>query len=301
MIPFFPKFKLLEWNDKNDVEQFTNEFPPYSDYNFVSMWSWNTRKKMQVSQLNENLVLLFYDYVTETPFLSFIGKHNLDDTALKLIDYSIQHYNTGTLKLIPKTVANQLRPEKLTIAHDIDAHDYIISTEYLSSLADLKTSRRSDPAAYFCQKFLQQYPLYSVKISSANEIIKSDYLDVFKRWAKVKGLDHQGLNEYSAFERFVYNTETANYYVSMYDGNTMMGFATFEIVSADYAIYHFSKADILYPGIYDCLHYVVGRALKERNVSYWNFEQDLGLPGLRRAKQKYNPAFFLEKYTVSKI
>src|ERR1043165_3627696 len=111
MIPFFPEFKFLEWNDKDNVEKLTKEFPPYSDYNFVSMWSWNTRKKMQVSQLNGNLVLLFYDYVTETPFLSFIGRNDVDDTALKLIDYSIQHYSTGILKLIPKTVAHQLRPE----------------------------------------------------------------------------------------------------------------------------------------------------------------------------------------------
>lgn len=64
MISEFPQFKKLELADKKDIEKFTSKFPPYSDFNFVSMWSWDIRGEMRVSQLNGNLVVRFTDYLT---------------------------------------------------------------------------------------------------------------------------------------------------------------------------------------------------------------------------------------------
>lgn len=73
MIPEFPQFKVLELSDKGDIEVFTKKFPPYSDFNFVSMWSWDIKGDMRISQLNDNLVVRFTDYLTGNPFFSFFG------------------------------------------------------------------------------------------------------------------------------------------------------------------------------------------------------------------------------------
>lgn len=45
MIPKFPEFKKLELSNKEEIENFTSKFPPYSDFNFVSMWCWDFRYK----------------------------------------------------------------------------------------------------------------------------------------------------------------------------------------------------------------------------------------------------------------
>ena len=47
MLPEFPQFKKLELSDKEEVEKFTSKFPPYSDFNFVSMWSWDIKGEMR--------------------------------------------------------------------------------------------------------------------------------------------------------------------------------------------------------------------------------------------------------------
>lgn len=249
-----------------------------------------------VSQIHDNLILLFYDYITEKPFLSFIGENEVSKTAKLLLDYSRQKYREDCLLLIPECVAQRLSPD-FTVTLDADSHDYILSVEYLSSLKFIAGA--SNPAAYSCKKFLNLYPHCQVKKCTSFEIVKEDYIALFKQWAKSKNLEHWELNEYSAFEKFLQNRECNNYIVSIYDDNKMIGFSTFELLLNDYAICHFAKADSTYKGVYDWLFYVLGTVLAEHGVRYWNFEQDLGIANLRQSKRKYKPAFYLKKYIVS--
>ena len=41
MLPKFPEFKKLELNDKAVLHSVTALLPPYSDFNFTSLFSWN--------------------------------------------------------------------------------------------------------------------------------------------------------------------------------------------------------------------------------------------------------------------
>lgn len=45
MLPEFPQFKNLELSDEEEIERHTHKFLPYSDFNFVSMWSWDIKGK----------------------------------------------------------------------------------------------------------------------------------------------------------------------------------------------------------------------------------------------------------------
>ena len=180
MIPTFPTFKKLEWSDREAVQQFTSSFPPYSDFNFVSMWAWNTREKMMLSQLHGNLILLFYDYITELPFLSFIGSNRPSETAHRLIEYSELHYKVSRLKLIPEQVAAQVCQSEFSITKDEDSYDYILPVSHLCKLNELPNSNY---AACNCKKFIRQYPNHIVKRRSAIDCHKEEYIDLFRRWA----------------------------------------------------------------------------------------------------------------------
>ena len=56
MLPEFPKFKSIELSDKEDVEKITHKYPPYSDFNFVSMWSWDIKGEMRISEFYGNFM-----------------------------------------------------------------------------------------------------------------------------------------------------------------------------------------------------------------------------------------------------
>lgn len=296
MIPQFPKFKSLAWYDKEAVENITSKFPPYSDFNFVSLWSWDTRQKMKLSQLNDNVVILFHDYITETPFLSFIGNTDVEKTALELIDYSVATFGYHSIKLLPECVALKLNHSCFIVTPDKDAFDYILSVEYLSAIDKLPNS--SNTAARNFHQFKNIVPEYTVKNCAIGDVDISGCLNIFKSWARMKALDHRELNEYAAFERFMNNSGCDNRIVSIFDDQKMLAFGSYELVRNGYAVGHFGKALPGYNGIYCALFYEIGKALKSENITYLNFEQDLGIPGLRQAKQKYKPVNYLRKYIV---
>lgn len=116
MIPKFPNMKPLAIADKREVESFTEKFPPYSDFNFLSMWSWDTEGQMALSQLNDNLVVRFTDYSTGEPFYSFIGRRNIDATAGTLLETSASQGLSLSLKLVPHEVAVALTASAFRIA-----------------------------------------------------------------------------------------------------------------------------------------------------------------------------------------
>lgn len=298
MIPKFPDFKFLQWDDREAVETFTNGFLPYSDFNFISLCSWNTREKMMLSELYGNLVVLFYDYILETPFLSFIGRNNISETAQALLEHSKQNYQINYLKLIPEVVATDLSVSEFLVIHDEDSHDYILSVSFLLSLKNQIASKLTSAGKGY-KRFIKLYPQYHTQIFTGQEISVTKYLDMFKRWANDHDHSPCELNEFKAFERFINYEKNENSIVSIFDGDKMIGFATIEILSDEYAVVHFGKADTAYKGIYDSLLYEVGKMLDAKGITYLNFEQDLGIPALQYSKKKYKPVFYLKKFIVT--
>jgi hypothetical protein len=77
----------------------------------------------------------------------------------------------------------------------------------------------------------------------------------------------------------------------------LRGFTVFEQVTKEYAILSFQKADKSYPGIFEFLNHSIALYLHKRGCMFMNMEQDLGIPGLRQAKRKYDPTY-LKKYSI---
>lgn len=99
MILKFLEFKKLELLDKKEVEKITSKFPPYSDFNFVSMWSWDVKEELRISKLNNNLVVRFADYFVGNPFFYFLGSmYGMDNESVqpKTIQFGEHMTNDGS-------------------------------------------------------------------------------------------------------------------------------------------------------------------------------------------------------------
>lgn len=76
----------------------------------------------------------------------------------------------------------------------------------------------------------------------------------------------------------------------------IQGFCAYESVGTDTVISHIELTDNSHRGIHA---YMINEMSKNINEEYINKEDDVGLPGLRRFKESYNPNYMVKKYTAT--
>ncbi|MDD5050238.1 MAG: phosphatidylglycerol lysyltransferase domain-containing protein [Candidatus Pacebacteria bacterium] len=300
MIPEFPKFKKLELSDKADVEAFTHKYPPYSDFNFTSMWSWNIKDEMSISQMNNNFVVRFTDYVTGKPFLSFLGTNKVNETAQALLEFSKSEGLEEQMKLIPEDVIKHLNKEQFKIQEDRDNHDYIFSVEKLKPRAS--AGRKLSTRRKIVNR-LRQLSHYSVTPIDLNDkTVKEKIEKVSLVWEEQRGIAEKDARHLSRAMNRILTMEHSKNTLSLgvFIREQFVGYSINEIVNDEYAMGDFQQADLKSSlGIYAFLMEETGLYLDKIGCKYINLEQDLGIPGLRKWKMSYHHDFFLKKYIVS--
>jgi hypothetical protein len=80
-------------------------------------------------------------------------------------------------------------------------------------------------------------------------------------------------------------------------GGAVQAFAIGSRLNRDTALIHFEKANPEFSGIYSVINQLF-IAEEWADTKYINREDDMGLPGLRQAKNRYHPLRLIEKYIV---
>jgi uncharacterized protein len=297
MIPEFPKFKHIELSDKNDVEKITSEYPPYSDFNFVSMWSWDVKGEMQISQLHSNLVVKFNDYLTGEPFYSFLGTNEVTETVRKLLGICQKGGCKSELDLIPKNSVTEL-DQSLFLANETRDHfDYIYDLTQISTYKGGQFAQKRTRV----NQFTRNFPEVQIELLDLNDRetqLKIIELDTLWLESKIKrDPNFKVKNELLATLRFFEGNFTNVIGTGIHLNGDLIAYSIFSIVPDQYAISHFCKANTNHNGAYDFLIKESAKILMEKGCLYLNYEQDLGLPGLRTSKSSFTSNFF-KKYTV---
>ena len=297
MLPNFPTFKNLEWNDREEFETYSSWLAPHSDFNFVSVWAWDINETMKLSKLNDNLVIFFNDYLTGDHYLSFVGKNKITETASELLKYSKENYGAPFLKYVPEEIANDIVDPGLTVVVDEGNCDYV---GRVSDFAESdKLTQSHGHIGQNCRRFLRLYPDFQLKVCPINQADKTELRGLFTIWADNKQVKIADLVEYKAFERFLQLTEENIKVLSIYVDDIPVGFQTIEILSKEYATVDFVKGDVNYRDIFQILNWKTCEYLKNEGIVYLNIQVDLGCKELRASKTtNFKSAFFLKRFIV---
>ena len=299
MIPIFPEFKNIDIEDKRYIDSYTRNFKPYSDFNFTNLWSWDTKQKRRISLLHGNLVVVFTDYQTRAPLISYLGFRKPIKTAKALIAYAHKANISTTLHFITEKTAKRLKSKTLEVEADESNFDYIFSTSQLADSLGSKLKKKRQQA----KRFIRENPDAIFKVQKLTDPkVHKHLIATLKRWEHSKKLQSKESNfehERAAIKRLLTTSQIHNVLVSsIYCKDKMLAFSIDELLSHQYAISHFLKADITYKGIYEFLNKETAQYLKNQGVKLWNWEQDLNIEGLRKLKKSYQPVHFLKKYKV---
>jgi hypothetical protein len=296
MLTDFPQFKNLELNDKDDIESITKKYPPYSDFNFISMWAWDIKGEMRVSKLNGNLVVKFNDYITGEPFYSFLGDNKVNETIESLLELSKKEGFKPVLKLLPEIVLKDLDTTKYAAEEDPNQFDYIYNIEKISTYEgkEFETKRN------LLNRFIREYPNGVAKICNLQDpTTLEQILNLITLWEHKKithSSDARVENELSALHRMlVVSKEFELFTIGIFSDTKLLSFCVNEFISVDMALSHFAKADGSSSGLYSFLMKENAKFIKKQNIKYLNYEQDLGIANLKHAKSSFRPEKFFKK------
>lgn len=299
MIPSFPKFKKLELSDKKDVENLTSKFPPYSDFSFVSMWAWDIKGEMCISELYGNLVVRFTDYLTGKPFYSFLGNNKVNETTEKLLELSKREGLKPQLKLVPEEAVNDLDLSKFKVEEDRDHFDYMYSLGELKDLMGGKFAKKRNQVALF----VKNYPKIEVKtIDLKDENIQGGIMNLFLEWLKKKIEKEEVFESHEevAVSRLLLSNSTCSLVgIGVFLDKKLIGFFINELTNSENVVAHASKIDRSFIGINSFLIKKNAEILFSLGKRTFNYEQDLGIGNLRIAKERFRPTHFLKKYKLT--
>lgn len=299
MIPTFPEFKLIELDDMEEVDRATSGFAPYSDFNFISMWSWNLVDEIAISKLNDNLVVRFTDYVTCKPFLSFIGDKKINDTCEQLLDFAIKNNLSPSMHWVPEVCVKEIDLDKFEVHEDRDHFDYIYNIADLRDYPGNKFSKKRNHVSGFLKKFPN---VEARTLSLKDKNVSDSVFKLFEKWQsnKFKEVDHE-LHDLSAMKRLLRGIEIFDLVVvGIFIEESLVAMFVNQLIDSEYSLAHMMKADLsVDDGLYAFLMKKNAEILSSLNIKFFNYEQDLGLENLRIAKGRFYPQKFLKKYTIN--
>lgn len=296
MIPQYPKFTKLKKSHAKEIQEFTAQFPCYSDFNFTSLYTWNVDGETEVSYLNNNLVIRLKAYEENRHMYSLMGTTNIDQSLQELLTI------TPIIELIPEiTVETLKQPTKLQIIPDRDNFDYVLDVEKLAKLSGKKLAKKRQMA----NKARRKYSSINLAPIPGNiKEVQAVVNNQLKTWSQAK-LTHDADLEENLEDLSLAVNRTFDLLnkikidcLGLYLDNHIAAFFIVEQVSSDYAIAHYMSADLSFMHVYEVLFQEVGKYLAQTSCKYLNTEQDVGVGYIRKAKSLWAPISMLKKYTV---
>lgn len=298
-LPIFPEFTKLSIDHRDVLSSISNKFPS-SDFNFAGLFTWDVDEVVMVSSLNDNLVICSSDYLTHTKFYSFIGDNKIDNTIKTLTDYA-KHQGEATLRLITQSVAQHINSDLYELKEDRDNHDYILSVKDLMDFKSNKYRGKKNLHNRFLNNFGGKAKEIELEINKTT--VREDIEKVLLSWQKSRNKQPSEVkDEFIAIRRALEHHEVLGMKAfGVYHDDRLIAFTLFEILPNKVAIIHFDKANVEFVGIFEHLKHSFAKHLWTLGVETINYEQDLGIEGLRRAKESYHPVEYIKKLSLIHI
>lgn len=279
-----------------EFNDYVRRHPPYAEFNFVNLLSWDREGRGAVSYLHDNLVLFFPDYVDDVEFISVLGANEIGKTVRQLLRFADKYLINAQLRMVPETVARQLKASSVTVIEDGSNHDYVIDVSDLSAMQG-PALRRFRRAVHTFQR-AHGHDTSFTSLDICNTAIQRDVLRIFTARAKAK-LDTDAAFELQALTRLL---DHAKYFDLACFGvsveNILRAFIICERLADGWSIGHFWKGDTEFRGIYSYLMQHTAGAMLEEKITRMNIQQDLGISGLRFFKSSFAPVMNLKKFTI---
>lgn len=285
-------FTKIELRDKSVFDDFYSRFPPiHSSDLFTTIISWEAYIEYRFVVLDRCLLLMSQtknELQLRVPIGSFQAElfHQVISLAKK------EQASIGFIKTPEKILLSQQFPS-LTIVEDREYYDYVYRASDLTQLPGTSYAKIRNRL----NKFTKTTPYTIEDISNDNMDEVHEFL---KRWCLWKDC---ASDEVLENERKAIVYSIAHFFdlglsgIALRINGVIEAISVFEQMNADTAVVHFEKGSPDYDGVYKAVNMETAKRLQSK-VAFIDREEDLGIPGLRKAKLSYHPHHFVEVYHI---
>ena len=275
------------------------------EYCFNTLFMWQHSYKT-CYYIGDGFAVLVGEHKGEVfSILPLAPKEKIPEAVQFVIDW----FDTDGKKIyfrgIDKDVVKMLKemyPGKFEYTAERDIFDYVYDAEKLRTVKGRKLSSKRNHLNFFNRE-------YEGRVEG-RLLDKEDFpecFEVMKKWNAAKsgdsdfeeGKDEEFIGVKKLFDNYDAIKDKLKIYGVFIDGK-LEAFSMGEKINDNMALIHIEKANSDIRGLYP---YINKMFLVDvfPDVKWVNREEDMGLEGLRKAKESYNPDRFVEKYTVREV
>ncbi len=255
-----------------------------SEFTFANIYLFRETHNYRITQLNDDLFVIAGRDGQSPFFMLPFGLPGKEELAELFAKYR-------QMKCVCRSQAGLLKALGYQIREDRDNFDYLYARQDLVNLTGRKFHKKKNLLNMFIKNNeCQAKPLL--------EEYRDDAIEILELWSE----QHSGPNDVSAAREALEKMWPLQlcggiFYVDARPTAYCLGE---ELALGSSFVLHFEKAVLSeeLKGIYQFINQAFASILPEKYETV-NREQDLGDPGLRRAKESYNPIGFVTKYRAT--
>jgi len=277
---------------------FENLQPPTSELTFAYQWIWRRFTDCHIGRFGDALLLTAHKAsMREAYFLPPLAA-DLDtaEAIIRKLLGSGQLPSADSFARVPDYLAQRFSEEQgFVVDEERDRADYVYLAEDLRELPGRRFRNKRNAIL----QFRRTCP--AAKYVPMDNAIADRCAAFCRHWidrhhnSDLPGLQREVETTLHMLARFQWLGLTGG--AMLVDGR-LVAFALGEALNRDTFVIRVEKADASIPGAYQ----VIGQEFARHAAAGYkwiNREQDLGLPGLRQAKQSYHPTHLVRKYRIS--
>ena len=289
-------FKEITIEDKNLFDDFFNKFQQeISEMTFTNLFCWRKSKNHKFCVYKEHLII---SYIEDdiTKYYAPIGNNALEILVELILDKNF------LFERVPEKIIKEINENhKFSQYKDlINIEEQDMHFDYVYSIKDLSLMQ----GGKFVQKRnqIRQFEKNDPEICSLNNETAHKFAEFQEKWKDMVSFDfnYTMKSEDEALTEALKHFEILNLKgICVHVNGELKGFGIGEKLNENTFVEHFEKAMFNLTGAYQFTLKAFVNSIDE-NFVYLNREQDLGVEGLRKAKQSWNPAFLVKKYKIYK-
>lgn len=265
--------------------------PEVSELTFTNLYVWRNGRPVWLGEFQDTLVFLIRAPESGDGKLLVFGPP-VGPRSLATVMAQLGALVVGAVRQSATSVAS-LDQTSYTVAVDRANSDYVYLVKDLAELTGRNYSAKRNQIKH-C---LRDYSCLFEKITATN---LDECRDLLNLWCDLRHceLDHGLSGEWEALNQTMRNFLDFGLLggAVRVDG-TVAAFAIGERLNQTTAVCHFEKSLPAIPGLGQLINqWFAAHCLGD--FIYVNREQDLGLPGLRQAKESYHPTHLVDKFTA---